>query len=60
LHGFANLAYVKGLLFSRVPTIAGYCVWVRVKLGSSILDSYAHWMPSMSRNTADGMDEALA
>jgi hypothetical protein len=35
-------------------------VWVRVKLGSSILDSYAHWMPSMSRNTADGMDEALA
>ena len=23
------------------------------------LDSYSHWMPSMGRNTADGMDEAL-
>jgi integrase len=23
------------------------------------LDRYSHWMPSMSRNTADGMDEAL-
>jgi integrase len=22
-------------------------------------DRYSHWMPSMSRNTADGMDEAL-
>jgi hypothetical protein len=28
-------------------------------LGSNIRDSYSHWMPSMSRNTADGMDEAL-
>jgi hypothetical protein len=32
---------------------------VRVKLGSSILDGYSHWMPSMVRNTAEGMDEAL-
>ena len=24
------------------------------------LDRYSHWMPSMGRNTADGMDEALA
>jgi integrase len=23
------------------------------------LDRYSHWMPSMGRNTADGMDEAL-
>ena len=23
------------------------------------LDSYSHWMPSMGRNTADGIDEAL-
>ncbi len=23
------------------------------------LDRYSHWMPSMSRNTAEGMDEAL-
>jgi integrase len=24
-----------------------------------ILDRYSHWMPSISRNTAEGMDEAL-
>jgi hypothetical protein len=23
------------------------------------LDRYSHWMPSMDRNTADGIDEAL-
>jgi hypothetical protein len=23
------------------------------------LDRYSHWIPSMGRNTADGMDEAL-
>ncbi len=23
------------------------------------LDRYSHWMPSMSGNTAEGMDEAL-
>jgi integrase len=23
------------------------------------LDSYSHWMPSITRNTAEGMDEAL-
>jgi hypothetical protein len=23
------------------------------------LDHYCHWMPSMSRNTVEGMDEAL-
>jgi integrase len=23
------------------------------------LDRYSHWMPSMGRNTADGIDEAL-
>jgi hypothetical protein len=27
--------------------------------GSSVLDSYSHRIPSMSRNTAEGMDEAL-
>ena len=25
----------------------------------STLDRYSHWMPSMDRNTADGIDEAL-
>jgi hypothetical protein len=39
-----------------LPTIVGYCVRVRVKLGSRILDSYSHWMPSMGRITAKGMD----
>jgi hypothetical protein len=23
------------------------------------LDRYSHWMPSMGRNTAEGIDEAL-
>jgi hypothetical protein len=35
LHRIANHAYVSGSLFSLLPTIAGYCVRVRVKLGSS-------------------------
>jgi hypothetical protein len=34
-------------------------VRVRVKLGSSVLDSYSHWIPSIGWNTAKGMDEAL-
>jgi hypothetical protein len=41
-----------------LPTIAGVCVRVRVKLGSSILDNYSRWMPSMGPNTAEDMDEA--
>jgi hypothetical protein len=35
LHRIANHAYVSGSLSSLLPTIAGYCVRVRVKLGSS-------------------------
>jgi hypothetical protein len=46
-------------VFSALPTIAGYCARVRVKLGSSILDRYLHWIPSMGRHAAEGMDEAL-
>jgi hypothetical protein len=34
-------------------------VRVRVKLASSVLDSDSHWILSMGRNTAEGMDEAL-
>ena len=41
------------------PILARNCAWVRVKLGSSILDSYSHWMPSIAHNTAEGIDEAL-
>ncbi len=42
-------------MFSRLHAIAGYYVRVRVKLP----DGYSHWMPSMSRNTAEVMDEVL-
>jgi hypothetical protein len=34
----------------------------RTLLDASItmtLDRYSHWMPSMGRNTAEGIDEAL-
>jgi hypothetical protein len=37
-----------------LPGIAGCCVRVRVKLGSNILDSYSHWIPSMGRHAAEG------
>jgi hypothetical protein len=49
----------RRFLFPPLLTVAGYCVWVRVKLGSSNLDSYSHWIPSMGRHAADGLDEAL-
>jgi hypothetical protein len=59
LQVFANSVFLRGFLFPVLPTVAGCCVRVRVKLGSSIVDSYTHWMPSIIRNTAEGMDEAL-
>jgi hypothetical protein len=59
LQVFANSVFLRGFLFPVLPTIAGYCVRVRVKLGSSTLDSYSHWMPSIARNTAEEMDEVL-
>jgi hypothetical protein len=89
LHGLANPAYLKGILFSGLLRVAPYCVPGGVRVVSieahscstillahgthpklvhhllgyaSIqltLDRYSHWMPSMGRNTADGMDEAL-
>ena len=49
----------KGFLFPALPTIAEYCKRVRVKLGSSIVDSYTHWMPSIAWNTAEEIEEAL-
>jgi integrase len=39
------------------PTLVQYllgCVSITMTL-----DSYSHWIPSMGRHTADGMDEAL-
>ena len=37
-------------------------VWYRARNASiqPTLDRYSQWMPSMGRNTADGMDEALS
>ena len=37
-------------------------VWYRARNACTqpTLDRYSHWMPSMGRNTADGMDEALS
>ena len=34
VQGIANPAILSGFSFPRLPTIAGYCVRVRVKLGS--------------------------
>jgi hypothetical protein len=35
LHGLSNPAQIKGYVFLVMPSIAGYCVRARVKLGSS-------------------------
>jgi hypothetical protein len=42
LHGCANSAQTTGFLFPVLPTLAGYCMRVRVKLGSSVLGNT--WM----------------
>ena len=34
--GFAYPAFLSGFLFPRLPTIAGYCVRVRIKLGARV------------------------
>jgi hypothetical protein len=36
LQGFAYSARATGFLFSALPTIAGHCIRVRVKLGSGV------------------------
>jgi len=40
-----------------------HATYVQKSLGHAsvqlTLDRYSHWMPSMGRNTAEGMDEAL-
>ncbi len=36
LLGFADSVFLRGFLFPVLPTIAGYCVRVRVKLGSRV------------------------
>jgi integrase len=52
-HNYATLLLARG----THPT------YVQKSLGHSsvqlTLDRYSHWMPSMGRNTADGIDEVL-
>jgi integrase len=52
-HSCFTILLARGMRPKYVHYLAGH---------SSIqltLDRYSHWMPSMGRNTADGMDEAL-
>jgi hypothetical protein len=39
LHRLANPAETTGFLFPVLPTIAGLCVRVRVKLGSTVVST---------------------
>jgi integrase len=52
-HTYATLLLAKGV----------HPVYVQKSLGHAsvqlTLDVYSHWMPSMGRNAADGIDEAL-
>ena len=52
-HTYATLLLARGIHPAYVQKSLGHA---SVQL---TLDRYSHWMPSMGRNTADGMDEAL-
>ena len=52
-HSFAMLLHSRGTHPTYVQKSLGHA---SVQLA---LDRYYHWMPSMGRNTADGIDEAL-
>jgi integrase len=52
-HACATLLLARGTHPSYVQQLLGH---KSIKL---TLDRYSHWMPSMGRATADGMDEAL-
>ena len=52
-HTYATLLLARGTHPTYVQKSLGHA---SVQL---TLDRYSHWMPSMSRNTAAGMDEAL-
>ncbi len=51
-HTYATLLLARGTHPTYVQKSLGHA---SVQL---ILDRYSHWMPSMGRDTADGMDEA--
>jgi integrase len=53
-HTYATLLLARGTHPTYVQKSLGHA---SVQL---TLDRYSHWMPSMGRNTADGMDEALS
>jgi integrase len=52
-HTCFTILLARGMHPKYVQHLAGH---TSVQL---TLDRYSHWMPSMGRNTADGMDEAL-
>jgi integrase len=52
-HTYATLLLARGTHPTYVQKSLGHAS-VEVTL-----DRYSHWMPSMGRNTADGIDEAL-
>jgi integrase len=52
-HTYATLLLARGTHPTYVQKSLGHA---SVQL---TLDRYSHWMPSMGRNTAEGMDEAL-
>jgi integrase len=52
-HCFATLLLVRGVHQTYVQKSLGHA---SVQL---TLDRYSHWIPSMGRATAEGMDEAL-
>ena len=53
LHTCATLLRPRGTHPKLVQCLLGHA---SIQL---TLDRYSHWMPSMGRNTAEGMDEAL-
>jgi integrase len=52
-HTYATVLLSKGVHPKYVQQALGHA---SIQL---TLDRYSHWMPSMGRNTAEGMDEAL-
>ena len=52
-HTYATLLLSRGTHPTYVQKSLGHASVQRT------LDRYSHWMPSMGRNTAEGIDEAL-
>jgi integrase len=52
-HSCLTIVLARGMHPKDLQYLAGHA---SIQL---TLDRYSHWMPSMGRNTADGIDEAL-